>query len=75
MESVCVSLYQWLACAVPLVFGSSEQQSPGQDVESLSASLGAVVHLSFPQFVLVKRRTTQKPEKTEERSERTGSHS
>lgn len=64
MESVCVSLYQWLACAVPLVFGSSEQQSPGQDVESLSASLGAVVHL-----------TTQKPEKTEERSERTGSHS
>lgn len=38
MESVCVSLYQWLACAVPLVFGSSEQQSPGQDVESLSAT-------------------------------------
>lgn len=56
-------LYQWFSCRVQLVFGSSQQQTPRQDVESLSASCGTVVHLSFPQFVFIKRRTMKKPEK------------
>lgn len=53
--------YQWFSSGVLLVFGPSEQQAPRQDVESLSASIGAVVHLRFPKFVLIKRSTTQKP--------------
>lgn len=59
--------YQRFSCGVQLVFGASEQKTPSQDVESLSASLGAVVHLSFPQFVLIKRRTAQKPDRQTDR--------
>lgn len=61
-SNVYVRPYQWFSCGVQLVFASSEQKTPRQDVESLSASLRAVVHLSFPESVLIKRRTTQKPE-------------
>lgn len=74
-SKVCVHPYQWFSCGVQLVFGPSEQKTPCQEVESLSASLRAVVHLSFPQFVLIERRTTQKPERQMERdSEETQSH-
>lgn len=62
-SKVCVRPYQWFSCGVQLVFGPSEQKTPCQEVESLSASLRAVVHLSFPQFVLIERRTAQKPER------------
>lgn len=55
--------YQWFSSGVQLVFGSSQQQSFHQDVEPLSASVGAVVHLCFPQFVLIEWRTAQKPER------------
>lgn len=53
--------YQGFSCSIHLIFGASEQETSGQDVESLSASPRAVVHLSFPQFELIKRRTMQKP--------------
>lgn len=56
-------LYQRFSSGVQLVFGSPQQQSSHQDVEPLSASVGAVVHLRFPQFVLIKGRTAQKPER------------
>lgn len=69
---VLVHIYQGLSSGVQLVFGSSQEQGLRQDVQSLSASLGAIIHLSFPEFVLVKRRTTQKPER---KGELTQSHS
>lgn len=56
---VCGFLYQRFSHGVQLIFGASQQQSFRQDVESLPAPAGAVVHLSFPQLVLVERRTTQ----------------
>lgn len=53
--------YQWLSRGVQLVFGASQQKILSQDVESLPASLGAVVHLCFPQLVLIKRSAAQEP--------------
>lgn len=63
-DDVTVRFYQRVSSWILLVFGSSQQQSPGQDVQSLSASFWSVVHLSFPQLELVKRRTAQEPDRT-----------
>lgn len=57
------SSYQGRSCSILLIFGASEQKTPGQDVESLSASPRAVVHLRFPQLELIKWRTAQKPDR------------
>ena len=54
-------VYQRFAGGVPLVLGASEQQSPGQEVESLSSSLGAVVHLGLPQLELIEGGAAQEP--------------
>lgn len=53
--------YQWLSRGVQLVFGASQQKILSQDVQSLSAPLGAVVHLCFPQLVLIERSAAQEP--------------
>lgn len=60
-SQLCSCPYQWFSCGVQLAFGASQQKTLSQDVESLSASLGAVVHLRFPQFVFIERRTAQEP--------------
>ena len=54
-------LYQGFARGVGLVLGASQQEAPGQDVEPLSSSLGAVVHLKLPQLKLIERSTPQEP--------------
>lgn len=38
-----------------------KQQSSGEDVQSLSTSLWAIIHLNLPQLILVKWRASQKP--------------
>lgn len=59
MQWLCVCVYQWFARRVQLVFGPSEQQRSGENVQSLSSSLWTIIHLSFPKLVLIKRRTPQ----------------
>ena len=43
------------------MLGASQQEALGQDVESLSSSLGAIVHLKLPQLELIERSATQEP--------------
>lgn len=59
--------YQWFSSRVQLVFGASQQEIPSQDVESLSASFRAVVHLSFPQLVLIEWGAAQESRKKQRR--------